>query len=238
MLDTRLSFYDGRLKSVFPWRRDQAFATVCKPLVSLCGIWTGHHVLWSTTQTELKMPLLWSVYGWQVCAYVCGRVTERKKGARYGCIEEKTSILQKKEVGKKEKGGWFKVSPAVFSYFATASASFWPLTANLASTPNREQPLPKSNEQRQKGQLTTRLTLQNFDQSVALWETCGLPPSKNCRRWLWMVINGGMSEVKQRPLVLGGAAEIVGQANGKEEAEFPVLAPARQTFGQCAIYKR
>lgn len=47
-----------------------------------------------------------------------------------------------------------------------------------------------------------------------------------------------MSEVKQRARILGGAAEIVGQANGKEEAEFPVLDPARQTFGQCAIYKR
>ncbi len=179
------------------------------------------------------MSLLWCVYGWQVCVHVCGQVTEGKK--EYGCIEEKTSILQKRMKGFKK---WFKVSPAVFSYFATASASFWPLTANLASTPNREQPLPKSNEQRQKGQLTTQLTLQNFDQSVALWEICGLPPLKNCRRWLWTVINGGVSEVKQRPLVLGGAAEIVGQANGKEEAEFSVLAPARQTFGQCAIYKR
>lgn len=132
------------------------------------------------------MSLLWCVYGWQVCVHVCGRVTEGKK--EYGCIEEKTSILQKRMKGFKK---WFKVSPAVFSYFATASASFWPLTANLASTPNREQPLPKSNEQRQKGQLTTRLTLQNFDQSVALWEICGLPPLKNCRRWLWTVINGG-----------------------------------------------
>lgn len=176
---------------------------------------------------------------WLTGVRVCVRAGDRgeKRGPIW--VHRREDIhSSKKGGGKKEKGGWFKVSPAVFSYFATASASFWPLTANLASTPNREQPLPKSNEQRQKGQLTTRLTLQNFDQSVALWEICGLPPSKNCRQWLWTVINGGMSEVKQRLLVLGGTAEIVGQANGKEEAEFPVLAPARQTFGQCAIYKR
>lgn len=188
MLDTRLSFYDWRLKSVFLWRRDQAFATVCRPLISLCGIWTGHHVLWSTTQTECQNMA-------DRCACMCAGDWGEKRGPIW--VHRREDIhSSKKEVGKKEKGGWFKVSHAVFSYFATASAGFWPLTANLASTPSREQPLLKSNEQRQKGQLTTRLTLQISNQSVALWEICGLPPSKNCRQWLWMVINGGMSEVQ------------------------------------------
>lgn len=88
-----------------------------------------------------------------------------KKGPNMGA--SKRHQFFKKGGGKKEKVGWFKVSPAVFSYFATASLGFWPLTANLASTPNREQPFPKSNEQRQKGQLTTWLKI-----STSLWH-CG-----------------------------------------------------------------
>lgn len=88
-----------------------------------------------------------------------------KKGPDMGA--SKRHQFFKKGGGKKEKVGWFKVSPAVFSYFATASLGFWPLTANLASTPNREQPFPKSNEQRQKGQLTTWLKI-----STSLWH-CG-----------------------------------------------------------------
>lgn len=103
MLDTRLSFSDGRLKSVFSSIGEIKPLPPYVGLVSLYGIWTGHHVLWSTTQTELKMPLLWSIYGWQVCSYVCGRVTGgKKKGLDMGASKRRHPFF-KNGGGKKEK---------------------------------------------------------------------------------------------------------------------------------------